>query len=215
MRIFLETERLVLRRVTTDDLDAIAELDSDPEVTRFVTGGRATPRETLRDEWLPRWFSFYERYPGFGYFIAIEKETGDFLGWFLLRPNDKPIRSDGSVREGIELGYRLRRASWGKGYASEGARALVDKAFTDLGVERVFAEALAVHGASRRVMEKAGLRFVRTCEDDWPDHIPGDEEGDVEYALTRSEWLASEAGSEAGSEKVVGSWSPEGAPGQP
>ncbi|WP_035858897.1 GNAT family N-acetyltransferase [Cryptosporangium arvum] len=194
MQTFLETERLVLRRATSEDLDALVELNSDPKVTWYVTGGRPTPRHVLRDEVLPRWFSFYEQYPGFGYFPAIEKATGDFLGWFLLRPNDKPVRADGTTREGIELGYRLRRESWGRGYATEGAKALVDKAFTDLGVERVFAEALAVHGASRRVMEKAGLRFVRSCYDNWPDKIPGDEKGDVEYAITRDEWAANAAG---------------------
>jgi RimJ/RimL family protein N-acetyltransferase len=79
---------------------------------------------------------------------------------------------------------------WGQGYASEGSRALVDKAFRELGVDRVYAETMAVNTASRRVMEKAGLRYLRTFHADWPDRIPGDEHGDVEYALTRDEWTA-------------------------
>ena len=87
-----------------------------------------------------------------------------------------------------ELGYRLRAASWGLGYATEGSRALVDLAFRELGAERVFAETMAVNTASRRVMEKAGLRYVRTFHQEWPDRIEGDEHGDVEYALTRAEW---------------------------
>lgn len=190
MQIFLETERLILRRFTDDDVELITELNSDPEVTRFITGGIGTPIDEVRNQVLPRWKAFYARYEGFGYFAAIEKSTGAFLGWFLLRPNDKPVRADGSVRDGIELGYRLRRAAWGKGYATEGSKALLAKAFTDLGVERVYAEAMAVHGASRRVMEKAGLRFIGPRRDDWPQTIPGDEHGDVEYALTKSEWLA-------------------------
>jgi RimJ/RimL family protein N-acetyltransferase len=49
---------------------------------------------------------------------------------------------------------------------------------------------MAVNGASRRVMEKAGLRYVRTFHQPWPDRIEGDEQGDVEYALTREEWGA-------------------------
>ena len=94
------------------------------------------------------------------------------------------------ARERVELGYRLRRSAWGQGYATEGSRALIHKGFTDLDVERVYAETMVVNTASRRVMEKAGLRYVRTFHADWPDKIPGDEHGDVEYALTRAEWLA-------------------------
>ncbi|GAA3394353.1 GNAT family N-acetyltransferase [Cryptosporangium minutisporangium] len=190
MRIYLETERLVLRYFTDEDIDLIVELDSDPEVTRYITGGRPTPPEQVRDEVLPRWKSFYERNDGSGYFAAIEKSTGEFLGWFILRPNGKPTRADGSARVGVELGYRLRRSAWGKGYATEGSKALIRKGFTELGVERIYAEAMAVHGASQRVMEKAGLRYVGTCRDDWPDQVPGDEHGDVEYALTKDEWMA-------------------------
>lgn len=87
-----------------------------------------------------------------------------------------------------ELGYRLRKGAWGKGYATEGSRALIDKAFTELGATRVFAETMVVNTASRRVMEKAGLRLVRTFHADWPVRIPGDEHGDVEYAIPREEW---------------------------
>jgi RimJ/RimL family protein N-acetyltransferase len=86
------------------------------------------------------------------------------------------------------LGYRLRRSTWGKGYATEGSRALVRKAFEELAVQRVFAETMAVNLASRRVMEKAGLRFVRTFHLTWDDPIPGTEHGEVEYELTAADW---------------------------
>ena len=65
---------------------------------------------------------------------------------------------------------------------------MIRKAFAELGAERVYAETIAVHTASRRVMEKAGLELVRRFHADWPDKIEGDEYGDVEYALTRAEW---------------------------
>jgi RimJ/RimL family protein N-acetyltransferase len=180
--VYLRTDRLVLRELTADDLDALVELDSDPEVMHFITGGRPTPRAELRDEMLPYWLDFYRRGEGFGFWAAQERGTGRFLGWFHLRPK--------AGAEGAELGYRLRRDVWGQGYASEGSRALVDKAFRELGVDRVYAETMAVNTASRRVMEKAGLRYLRTFHADWPDRIPGDEHGDVEYALTRDEWTA-------------------------
>lgn len=107
---------------------------------------------------------------------------GEFLGWFELRP----LEEDSA--EAVELGYRLRRAAWGRGYATEGSRALVERAFTKLGVERITAYTMAVNTGSRRVMEKAGLEYVRTFFEDWPETIEGSEHGEVEYALTRTEW---------------------------
>ncbi|GAA3306557.1 GNAT family N-acetyltransferase [Nonomuraea dietziae] len=94
----------------------------------------------------------------------------------------------------LELGYRLRKAAWGKGYGTEGSRALIDRGFTEQGVERVTAGTLAVNTGSRRVMEKAGLTHVRTYFDDWPEGIVRSEEGLVEYALTRAEWEANRSG---------------------
>ena len=82
----------------------------------------------------------------------------------------------------------------GKGYATEGSRALIDKGFAEFGVQRVFAETMAVNTGSRRVMEKSGLRFVRAYHAEWPVRIPGDEHGDVEYALDRDEWEQDRAG---------------------
>jgi len=177
MEVFLETDRLILRRLTDEDVELLVDLDSDPEVTRFITGGVSE----FTDEMLHYWLTEYERWPGYGTWGVIEKESQDFVGWFHLRPEDD--REDEP-----ELGYRFKRAAWGKGYATEGSRALVDKAFSELGASRVFAYAVAVHAASRRVMVKSGLRFKRLFHGDWPYKIPGDEQGDVEYAITRDEW---------------------------
>ena len=182
VQIFLESERLVLRRFTEDDVDNLVELDSDPEVMRFITGGRPTSRDEIEKEVLPTFLGYYERYAGYGFWAAVEKSTGRFVGWFHFRPDRGAPPGD------IELGYRLRRSAWGKGYATEGSRALIDKGFAELGVRRVVASTMVVNVASRRVMEKAGLRFVRTFHQPWPDHIEGEDEGDVEYALLRSEW---------------------------
>ena len=82
------------------------------------------------------------------------------------------------------------RAAWGRGYATEGSRALIDRAFAALGARRVVASTMAVNTASRRVMEHCGMRLVRTFRAEWTDVIPGGELGDVEYAITREEWAA-------------------------
>ncbi|HSK92482.1 MAG TPA: GNAT family N-acetyltransferase [Candidatus Angelobacter sp.] len=180
----LETERLRLRPFTPDDLEHLVELDADPEVMRFITGGAPTPRDELAGEVLPAFLAYQESGTGYGFWAAEERATGAFVGWFHLRPHPEHGTPDDP-----ELGYRLRREAWGKGFATEGSRALIDRAFAELGARRVHAETMTVNGASRRVMEKAGLRHVRTFHADWPVRIPGDEEGDVEYAITREEWL--------------------------
>ena len=182
MQIFLETDRLVLRRFTEGDVDNLFDLHSDPEVMRFLTGGKPTSREVIRDETLPRFLHCYERFEGFGFWVAIEKSTGQFLGWFEFRP------PEGSGPEEVELGYRLRRSAWGKGYATEGSRALIRKGFSELGVRRVVASTMTVNIASRRVMEKAGLTLERTLHQSWPEPIEGAEQGEVEYRLRKADW---------------------------
>jgi RimJ/RimL family protein N-acetyltransferase len=180
----LETDRLTLRRFTPDDLERLVELDSDPEVMRYLTGGKPTPRRAIETDILPRFIEGC-------YWAAIEKETGEFGGWFGL----KPCGEDSKM---FELGYRLRSASWGKGYATEGSLALIRKAFTEFDAERVTAHTYQDNQSSRRVMEKCGMRFVRsyriTVEDlvrtgtfdvDSNELWDGD---DVEYAITREEW---------------------------
>lgn len=188
MWIFLETERMLLRRFTGADVDNLVDLDGDPDVMRFINGGRPTSRGVIEDETLPRFLRYYERFKGFGFWAAIEKSTGEFLGWFHFRP------PEGRTADEVELGYRLRRSAWGKGYATEGSRALIRKGFTELGVRRVVAETMAVNAASRRVMEKSGLTLARTFHGEWPEPIEGAERGEVEYAVTRADWERREAG---------------------
>ena len=121
---YLETERLTLRRFSADDADLLVELDSDPAVMRFLTGGNPTTSEDVRERDLPSILAGYEKWGGkFGLFAAQEKDRGAFIGWFHLRPEQ------GSPVDEVELGFRLRQAEWGKGYATEGSRALLNKAF--------------------------------------------------------------------------------------
>jgi RimJ/RimL family protein N-acetyltransferase len=203
MQVFLETERLVLRRFTPADVDHLVDLDGDPEVMRYLTGGAPTPRAEIERDILPRWLGYYERFAGYGFWAAVEKASGEFLGWFHFRP------PPGAGPDEVELGYRLRRAAWGKGYATEGARALIRKGFTELGVRKVVASTYQDNLGSRRVMEKSGLTLVRAYRPT-PEEFaalgidaasqalfPGD---DVEYALTKAEWerQAAEATRRAG-----------------
>ena len=187
-RVYLETERLVLRRLTEDDADNLFELDSDPEVMRYLNNGRTHTREEIVEKVLPHYLDHYVRYgEDFGFWAAIEKATRAFLGWFHFRPYR------GAVDE-IELGYRLVRAAWGKGFASEGSRALIRKGFTELGVEKVVADTLASNVRSLQVMEALGMRWEASFVLD-ADEFPGWDETQrrgAKYGLTRSEWEASQ-----------------------
>jgi RimJ/RimL family protein N-acetyltransferase len=185
MDVFLATDRLLLRRFTEADEDNLVELDSDPDVMHYINGGRPTPRAEIRDDILPAFLGYYTRFAGFGFWAVVAKSAPEtFLGWLHYRPGPTAPPDE------VELGYRLSRSAWGHGYATEGSRALITRGFTDFNVRRVYAETMAVNLASRRVMEKSGLLLVRTFHQEWPDHIPGDEQGDVEYALTREEWAS-------------------------
>jgi RimJ/RimL family protein N-acetyltransferase len=186
-QIFLETDRVRLRRLTPADLDNLIGLDADPEVMRYISGGRPTPRAVVAHRVLPAFLGYYARSAGFGFWAAIEKPGGEFLGWFHLRP------PRGAGPDEAELGYRLRRAAWGRGYATEVSRALIRKAFTELGVRRVVASTDAAHTASRRVMEKAGMTLVRTLRAPWPELPDGPEREAVEYAVSKADWEQHEA----------------------
>ncbi|MBY8886628.1 GNAT family N-acetyltransferase [Streptomyces sp. PTM05] len=182
MHIYLETERLTLRRFTTDDADLLIELDSDPAVMRYLTGGVATAPETVRERYLPNILAGYEKWGGgLGLFAAEEKDGGAFIGWFILRPEDR--------LDEVELGYRLRRAAWGKGYATEGSEALLAKAFRELGVRMVWAETMTVNQGSRNVMKKLGMTHTETIPTP-PDmeRVEGSEHGGVRCEITKEQW---------------------------
>jgi RimJ/RimL family protein N-acetyltransferase len=158
----LATERMTLRPITMDDVDLLVALDSDPQVMRFISGGKPSSHaETER---------------------IVQRSLGH--RWFGIRPSTATSR---------ELGYRLRREAWGKGLATEGARAVIAVAFTQPGVDRVRAETMAVNTGSRAVMERCGLRFVRAFHLEWDEPIAGTEHGEVEYEITTAEWESRES----------------------
>ncbi|HEX7167216.1 MAG TPA: GNAT family N-acetyltransferase [Acidimicrobiales bacterium] len=166
----LGTARLLLRPITRDDVDLLVEIDRDPEVMRYLTGGKPSSRAdveaTIARSIGHRW-------------IASERAAGDAVGWVALRP---------TAPGEYELGYRLLREYWGRGLATEAGRALVAAAFDILDAQRVWAQTMAVNQRSRAVMERCGLRYVRTFHVDFDDPIPGTELGEVEYELRRNAW---------------------------
>jgi RimJ/RimL family protein N-acetyltransferase len=183
VRIVLETERLLLRRFTAADAGPLAALYGDPHVMRFVTT-RPPSLAEVESKILPVYLREYrELADGLGSFAAIEKGTGQMAGRFSLKP-----ASSYGLAGGTELGYRLYPACWGRGLATEGARALIGSAFGHLLLDRVVATTMADNIGSWRVMEKCGMRRVRTFYYEGADPLPGAEHGDVVYELTRGDW---------------------------
>lgn len=154
MKIYLETERLILREFTDADVDNLVELDADPEVTRYINGGKPTAREYIVETVMPKILSYYQKGGNLGIWAVQKKDDPTFMGWFLLRPNLKDTSE-------IELGYRFKRKYWGQGFATEGSVALVKKGFEELDIDVIMAAADPANGASRRVMEKVGLIYEK------------------------------------------------------
>lgn len=174
--VVLQTANLTLAPCRPSDAVDFIALERDPEVMRFLNGGpvdheRIDPKQA--PFLMPRGTEPYV-------WTARRTADGTFVGWFCLFPETETM---------AEIGYRLRRACWGRGLASEGASALVEWGFTSGGYEKIVATTMGVNHSSRRVMEKIGMKLTRTDFPDFPDPIPGSEHGDVWYELTRREFL--------------------------
>jgi RimJ/RimL family protein N-acetyltransferase len=162
---YLETERMRLRQFAADEADLLIDLDSDPEVMRFISGGVPSDPQRIRDRTIPLILQDYARGARYGMWVAELKETGEFVGWFHFWPAK-------AAPHDIEVGYRLKRKFWGRGLATEGTIALIRRGFDEYGLQRIVARTLRENAASRRVMEKAGMRYLPEA-DYFEDAHPG------------------------------------------
>jgi len=173
-----ETTRLLLRPWQVDDLSEFTRLLTDPEVTRYIVVHTPfSPKDVaeLSERTLEQW----ER-NGFGPWAAIEKATGRWVGRIGL--DELP---DWPGPDKVEVGWELHREFWGPGVATEGGRAGVCYGFEAVGLERIINATMATNAASRRVIEKCGLRFQGELA----------MAGTVVawYAIDRADWQASQA----------------------
>lgn len=143
------TERLILASPDMDDCDALCQLWSDPETMRYIGAGGVWTREQIVAR-IERAIGM-QRDRGMTFWTVVEKDTGEVIGQGGL----VPIEFNGPE---IELGYRLGKAHWGKGYATEIARASAAYGFDTLGVEALVAVCYAENLPSRCVLTKAGFR---------------------------------------------------------
>ena len=186
MQVVVETERLLLRRFTEADAEALLRMESDPDVLRHIGRKPLADAEAYRQHIRSSLLPYYDRPEGYGAWAIIEKASREFVGGCSLRPalNYRFAAEMAYGPDEVELGYGLRKPSWGRGYATELARALIQRAFTELAAACVVACVTLGNVASIRVVEKAGLR--RAGE---PVYLPGEDQPSVKYALPKAQFL--------------------------
>lgn len=174
--IFIETDRLLLGEIITADAAGMFELDSDPEVHRYLWDKRP---KTIEDS-AKIIDNIHQQYEdnGCGRLAMIEKATGDFMGWTGIKLEKQ--KTNGHT-DFYDLGYRMIPRYWGKGFATESALASVAYGFERMGLSTIYGAADARNIASCNVLTKAGLQFVEQFEDEgylcnW-------------YRLDREDWI--------------------------
>lgn len=164
MKIFVETERLILRELLPTDIEGMFELDSNPIVHKYL-GNRPvkTKQETeviiqsIIDQYKDR---------GIGRWAAIEKSSGDFIGWSGLKLNTGEKESLNGKHDFYDVGYRFIPRYWGKGYATESAMVALDYGFKVKRYETIAGIALIDNIGSNKVLKKIGLHYIEDfdCE---------------------------------------------------
>jgi len=153
----IETNRLLLRPFTMDDVEASYQMNLDPEVSRYTGDGGVVDIFEMRNRIKDVIEGDYAKY-GFGRFVVEWKETNEFIGFSGLK-----FLPDYDF---VDLGYRFLQRFWGKGIATEAANASLDFAFQELKLNKVHAFAIRENQASTHVIDKLGFSFEKEIVDD-------------------------------------------------
>jgi len=170
MSITLETSRLILKQFCEEDGKYLFELNSDPDVVKFTGESVYTDMSEVNKS-LARNLEQYRKYRQ-GRLSVFIKQTGEYIGWCGLRYFPESGNTD--------VGYRLMKKYWGKGYATEAAEACLDYGFKTLDLQEITATAMKENTASINVFHKLGLKY---SHDDDCGCQPG-----VVYKITKEEW---------------------------
>ncbi len=170
----LETDRLRLRPFTLDDLDAYyTHISSNPDVMRYLPGGK--PRARADSVWLIDYFSQHANLHGFGVWAVEDKATGDLIGHAGLEHIPHAPQ--------IEIAYTLAKPYWGRGLATEAARASLTYGFETLDLGEIYGLAVPQNTASQNIMRKLGMRDEGVTDRFYGASL-------VCFRLTRADYLA-------------------------
>ncbi|KAI5461916.1 acyl-CoA N-acyltransferase [Mariannaea sp. PMI_226] len=184
----LHTTRLDLVPLGPEHKDFLYELDSNPEVMRYIGYGKPLSKNDSAIV-LKHLMDTATHGSGLGCWAGFM--GGDFAGWWVLAPsqtNDEPPKF---TTERAVFGFRVVPKLWGLGLAKEGSRELLRHVFQDLGVKEVLGDTMAVNLGSQATMASIGMKHIRTFYNQYDNPPPGIEEGEVEYRISKQEWLLS------------------------
>lgn len=152
MKLPIFTERLTLRKITIDDIDNIFQLDSNPDVMKYV----GVPPVTQKEESAKMVENIINQYEknGTARLAVIEKDSNQFIGWSGIKLLTDEVNGFKNV---YELGYRFLPEFWGKGYATESALASLDLGFNQLNVDKIYAYADIDNESSNHILTKLGF----------------------------------------------------------
>jgi RimJ/RimL family protein N-acetyltransferase len=159
MNIILETERFFLRELIEEDVDGFYELDSDPEVHRYLGNSPVSDKQKLLE--IIKYVQQQYIENGIGRWAIIDKQANEFIGWCGLKLVKDNINNQSNY---YDLGYRLIRKHWGKGIATETAKASIDYGFNVLQLKEIIAAIHCDNDASNYVVKKLGFELIETFE---------------------------------------------------
>lgn len=165
MQIFAVTKSLILREVLPEDEARYFEMDADPGVHRYVGNQPVQRMEEVRGKIQRIRMGYTEN--GIDRWAVVEKESGQFIGWAGLRLIEETRNKHTNY---YDLGYRLMKSHWGRGFASEAAVAALNYGFTSLELNEIYASADSRNVASIRVLTKAGFKFVEQFDSEGVPH---------------------------------------------
>ncbi|CZT09607.1 hypothetical protein WAI453_004711 [Rhynchosporium graminicola] len=190
----LQSKRLTLVPLSLKNRDDLFTLDSDPLVMKHIESG--IPLSASESEVGFRYMLVELAVAGLGTWAAYV--GSEFVGWWVLAAGEladtgTPPQPD---TKNVVFGLRLLPKFWGQGLAKEGTREIFRHAFEDLGVEQISGDTMTINQGSRATMASCGMKHIRTYHNEYPTPPPGIEEGEVEYRITKDDWLAQKEGAQ-------------------
>jgi RimJ/RimL family protein N-acetyltransferase len=158
--IIIPSARLSYKLMTKADGELLFQLDQDPEVMRFLNGGKPSTMNEINEIFIPRMESYLNKQKGWGLWQVNISSSNEYIGWILARPMN--FFSEAPEFDNVELGWRFFQLSWGKGYASEAALHIKNNLAKNNDLKRFSAIAVRDNLGSIEVMKKIGMSYVKT-----------------------------------------------------